>query len=144
MFHYRSIICRVKLWLPDSSACSIQIPFKFWSCILSDQVTEMPIKIRIPDYSGDLYTGNIWRPNFQMVWNSNGLFMCYILYTRPTIWMPDQHILKQDGVHLSGIQMVGLSGIQMAFENQTIWHPASFPPYELTSLQMIKKSQYPI
>ena len=37
---------------------------------------------------------------------------------------------KQDVVHLSSIQMVGLSGIQMAFENQTIWHPTSFRPFE--------------
>ena len=38
---------------------------------------------------------------------------------------------KQDGIHLSGITMVGLSGsIQMAFKTQTIWHPTPFQPFE--------------
>ena len=36
-------------------------------------------------------------------------FMCYVLCTRPTIWIPDQYIRKQDSIHLSGIQMVRLS-----------------------------------
>ena len=40
--------------------------------------------------------------------------MGYVLCTRPTIWIPDQYVRKQDGVHLSGIQMDGLSGIQTA------------------------------
>ena len=31
--------------------------------------------------------------------------MCYVLCTRPTIQKPDQNIRKQDGTHLSGIQM---------------------------------------
>ena len=30
--------------------------------------------------------------------------------------VPDQYIRKQDGVHVSSLQTVGLSGIQMAFE----------------------------
>ena len=78
-----------------------------------------------------LNTGNIWIPNFlkfkfQMVPYSNGQFMCYVLCTRLTIiWIPDQYVRKQDGIHLSDIQMVGLLGIQMAFEFQTIWHPTS-------------------
>ena len=33
---------------------------------------------------------------------------------------------KQDGIHLSGIQMVGMLGIQAAFKYQTIWCPISF------------------
>ena len=37
---------------------------------------------------------------------------------------------KQDGINLSGIQMFGLSCTQMAFENQTIWHPTSFQPFK--------------
>ena len=41
------------------------------------------------------------------------------LSARPTIHKMDQYIRKQDGVHLSGIQMVGLSGIQMAFKYWT-------------------------
>ena len=52
---------------------------------------------------------------------SNGLvFKCYVLCTRPTIQIPNQYIRKQDGIHLSSIQMVGLSSIQMAFKNQTV------------------------
>ena len=43
---------------------------------------------------------------------SIGYVICAIL----TIWTPDQYIRKQDGVHLSGIQMFGLFGIQMAFK----------------------------
>ena len=46
--------------------------------------------------------------------------MAYILCTRSTIPVQDQYIQKQDGVHLSGNQMVGLSSIQMALENWTI------------------------
>ena len=67
---------------------------------------------------GLVYIGNLY---------SNGQSMGYVLFTRLTIQLPD-------GVHLSGIQMVGLSGIQMALKNQTIWHPTSFRPSEyLTS-----------
>ena len=40
-----------------------------------------------------------------MIWYSNGQSMGYALCTRPTILMRDQYIRKQDGVHLSGIQM---------------------------------------
>ena len=65
---------------------------------------------------------------FQMVWHSNGRCMGYVLCNRPTIQIPDMCKRKQDGVHLSCIQMVGLSSIQIAFENQTIWHPNSFGP----------------
>ena len=53
-----------------------------------------------------------------------------ILCTTPTIKMTDQYLRKQDGICLSSIQMVGVSGIQMKFENQTIWHPTSFGPIE--------------
>ena len=51
-------------------------------------------------------------------------------YTIPTIQILDQYIRKQDGVHLSFIQMVGLSSTQMAFKNQTIWHLTSFRPFD--------------
>ena len=65
-----------------------------------------------------------WIPNFlklgfQMVQYSKGWSVNYVLCTRPTIQIPDQYIRKQGGVHLSGIQRVGLSSIQMAFEYQT-------------------------
>ena len=56
--------------------------------------------------------------------------MCDVPCTRPTIWILDQYLRKQDGVHLLGIQMVGLAGIHMAFKNQTIWHLASLGPFE--------------
>ena len=59
-----------------------------------------------------LNTRNIWKSNFlqfgyQMAWYSDGQLMCYVLLlcTRPTIWIPDQCIIKPDGVHLSCIQM---------------------------------------
>ena len=43
-----------------------------------------------------------------------GLFVV-ILFNRQTIWILDQYKRKQNGIHsLLGIQMVGLSGIQMA------------------------------
>ena len=84
---------------------------------------------KVMQYSGDLNTnhlntGNIWIPNFlkfgfQKVRYSNGPSSC-VLCSRRTIQIPDQCIRKQDGVHLSSIQMVALSCNQMAFENQTI------------------------
>ena len=37
---------------------------------------------------------------------------------------------KKDGIHLSCIQMVRLSGIQSAFQYLTFWHPTFFPPFE--------------
>ena len=60
---------------------------------------------------------------FQMVWYSNGRSMGYVLCTRPTIQIPDQYIIKQDVASY-------LSGIQMALENQTNWHPTSFRPFK--------------
>ena len=50
--------------------------------------------------------------------------MSYVL--DQTLQILEQYIRKQDCVHLFGIQMVGLSGIQMAFKYRTIWHPTSF------------------
>ena len=103
----------------DAKGSSIQMPF--------EEKTAGPFV-----YSGDLNTnhlntGNIWIPNFltfgfQMVWYSNGWFMYYVQCTRLTIQIPNQYIRKQDGVHLSDFQMVWLSGIQMGFEYQAIWH----------------------
>ena len=51
-----------------------------------------------------------WSLDFK--WSVQG----YVLCTGPTIWIPDKYIRKQD--------------FQMAFENQTIWHPTSFRPLE--------------
>ena len=103
-------------------------------------------------YSGDLNTnnlnsGNIWIPKFlkfgfQMVQYSNGQSIGYALCLRPTIQIPDQYIRKQDGIHLSSIQIVGLSGIQMAFKNQTIWHLTSFQPFEYRTSLQFRSPQY--
>ena len=79
---------------------------------------------------------------FQMVWYSNGQFMCYVLYTRPTIQILDQCIGKQNGVHLSSIQMVWLSGFQMAFEYWTIWHPTAFQPLEYRTSSVLRSPLY--
>ena len=58
----------------------------------------------------NIYITNILKLGFQMV----GLrAMSYELCTRPTIWILDQCIRKQDGVHLSGIQMEVLFGFQI-------------------------------
>ena len=46
--------------------------------------------------------------------------MCYFLSTRLTIQILEQYIRKQDGIHSSGIQIVGLSSIQMAFSIQPL------------------------
>ena len=54
-----------------------------------------------------------------MVQYSNGRSSGYVICTRPTAQIPNQYIRKQDGVHLSGIQMVELSSIQMALKNRT-------------------------
>ena len=62
----------------------------------------------------------ILKLGFQMVRYLKGWFMCFVLCTGPTIQIPDQYIKKQDSVHLSGIQMVGFSGNQIAFKYQTI------------------------
>ena len=57
---------------------------------------------------------------------SNGRSMDYFLCTRPTIQiLPDQCIRKQNGTHLSRIQKVWLSGIQMT-EN---WYGPIFRCY---------------
>ena len=86
-----------------------------------------------------LNTGNIWIPKFmklrfQMVGYSNGVADGYVYVLDRPFKYQTFYIWKQDGVHLSCIQMVGLSGIQMAFENQTIWHPTSFWPFEYQTI----------
>ena len=50
--------------------------------------------------------------------------LCAMFYVK------NQYERKKDGACLSGIQMVGLSGIQMAFKYQTIWHLTSFWPFK--------------
>ena len=65
---------------------------------------------------GDLGFCENLKYRFQLVLFSNGWSMCYILYTRLNIQIPEQFIRKQDGIHFSGIQMVRLSSFQMAFK----------------------------
>ena len=59
-----------------------------------------------------------WWSKYQQY--SNGWFMCYVLCTKLAIWIPDQYLRKQDGIHLSSIQMVELYGIQIALEYRTM------------------------
>ena len=103
-----------------------------------------------------IWIPNFLKHRFQMVQYSNGRFISYVLCTRPTFFsfwsplvktllfwppsmvyisviitqIPNQHVRKQNGIHLSGIQMVGLSDIQMVFKYQTIWHPTSLQPFK--------------
>ena len=67
-------------------------------------------------------TVKVFKFRFQMVWYSNGHCVCFVLCTSPTIRIPDQYVEKTQDV----IQMVRLSGIQMAFEDWTIWNLTSF------------------
>ena len=73
-------------------------------------------------YIGDLNTKKLLNRNS----NGRSMPMGYALCTKPTIQILNQYIRKQDGVHLSGIQMVELSGIQMV---------------ELSSIQMALKNR---
>ena len=56
--------------------------------------------------------------------------------------IPDQYIRKQDGIILSGFQMVGQSGIQMEFENQTIWHLTYFWLFEYRTSLVFRSTLY--
>ena len=68
------------------------------------------------------------------VWISNCLvFKCFVLCSRPTIQIPDPYIRKQVGVDWSSIQMVRLSGIQIAIEYWAIWQQTSFQPFKYRS-----------
>ena len=49
---------------------------------------------------------------------------------------------KQDGIHLSGIQMVGMLGIQAAFKYQTIWCPISFQPVKYRANLVFRSPLY--
>ena len=74
-------------------------------------------------YSGDLNTDY----EYWTFWGSVFKWPVFVFCTRPTIGLPDQYMRNQD---LSGIQMVGLSGIQMAFKNRTIRDPTSLGPFQ--------------
>ena len=47
-----------------------------------------------------------WSSDF--IW-FNDLFMWSVLCTRPTIWIPDQYIRKQDCIHLLVFKLLGCS-----------------------------------
>ena len=92
-------------------------------------------------------TVGIWLPEtfgYRLFWSLyfKWFRIQMVLCTRPTIWIPDQYIRKQDGIHFSCIQMVGLYGIQMAFKNQTMWHPTSFPPFEYQTSSVFRSPLY--
>ena len=96
-------------------------------------------------YSNYLNIGNPKSELFEVQF-SNGQYLGYTLCSRPTTWMPDQYLRNHDSVHLSGIQM--------AFKNQTIWHPISFSPFNiqiplyshyrqfLSRIQMVEPFEY--
>ena len=71
---------------------------------------------------------------FQMDRYSNGPSMSSVLY---------QYIRKQNGVHVSGIQMVKMYGIQNAFECPTIWRPTSFWPFKF-QISSVFRSRFQI
>ena len=87
---------------------------------------------------------NFLKFRFQMVQYSDGRSMGYVLCTTPTIQIFDLYIRKQDGIHLSIIQMVGLSSIQMTFQNQTFWHPTSFRPFKYQTSLVFRSSVYDV
>ena len=82
---------------------------------------------------------NLFEFVLQMVQYLNGPSR---LCTSPTIWIPNQYIRKEYGIHLSGIQMIALSSIQMAFQNQTIWHSTSFWPFEYQTSLVFRSPLY--
>ena len=79
----------------------------------------------------DLNTNHLNIKLFE-VWISIGLVFQRSVYVLCPVYKTNhlntkhQYKRKQDGIHLLGIQMVWLSGIQMVFEYWTIWHPTSF------------------
>ena len=79
-----------------------------------------------------------------MAWNQIvGLCaMSYVLESRPTILIFDQYIRKQNGIHLSGIQMLGLSSIQMAIEYRTIWYPTFIQPFDYQTCLVFRSPLY--
>ena len=89
-----------------------------------------------------LNTGKSLNTQLFEVWISNGWSVGYFLCTRPAVQIPDQYLRKQDRVHLSSIQMAGLSGLQMAFKNQTILHPTSFRPFEYQTSSVFRSPLY--
>ena len=102
--HGRLVSCMDFKW-------TICLLFKFW----------ITFKIRafwtLNHSRGDLNTDhlntrNIWMPKLRSLdwkWSVNVLYHMY--YTRPTNWVPDQYIRKQEGIHLCPFV-----GIQIAFK----------------------------
>ena len=88
--------------------------------ILSSTVGIWILTIWIPE---TFEHATFWSSDFkwfgiQMV----GLSVISYAQDSPTIWIPDKL--------MPSCFLMCWSGIQMAFENQTIWQPTSFPPFE--------------
>ena len=67
-------------------------------------------------------------------------------WLRCAIFKPSTHNLPCTTFQLmmSSIQMVQLSGIQMAFEYPTIGHPTSFQPFEFSTSSVFRSQLYNI
>ena len=74
---------------------------------------------------------NIKISNVQ-IWKRKTKNICLqtTIYTSGNACVPVHRYHGNHGIHLSCIQIVGLPGIQMAFDYWTIWHPTSFRPFE--------------
>ena len=109
---------------------------KIYSAVLiwwiSSQVSEVHHSDH--DYRGDLNTDHLTTKLFE-VRISNGLVFKWSGYVLCPMYLTNQYLKKQDGVHLSGFQMVGLAAIQMASKYWTIWHPISFQPFEYQTIR---------
>ena len=64
-----------------------------------------------------------WHLNITSNW-------CFVLYTKLAFGKPGHYIKEQYGASWSGIQIVWLSGNQMAFKYWTIWGPTFFQPFK--------------
>ena len=98
----------------------------YLSCLISDTVGIWIVNTK------HLNTRNIWILNFlkfrfQKVQYSNGRSMGYVLYTRPTIWIPDQYIKNKMASIFPVFKWLGC-GIWKPYH--TIWHLTSFQPFE--------------
>ena len=86
----------------------------------------------------------IWPFEYQTFWSSDFKWsVCgFVLCTRPTIWIPNQYIRKQDGIYLSSIQMFGLSGIQMVFKKPDHLASNLFWPFEYQTSWVFRSPLY--
>ena len=80
-----------------------------------------------------LNTGKIWIPETfknQIFWGSDFKWLVYVLWTRPTLQMPDQYKRKQDGVLLFwysiGLAVLYSNGIQILEQLASNLHTGPF------------------